>query len=108
MADSTPALAALWGALGVLSDAQVDAYLRRIGLEPSEIRARPLDLALLSTLQLAHMLTVPYTNVELITSLDEPLSDEPLCWRNGPGLPCEVQSAFRRVVEQCVRNAGSD
>ena len=105
MADFTPAL---WGALGVLSDAQVDAYLRRIGLEPSETRARPLDVELLSTLQLAHMLAVPYTNVELITSLDEPLSDEPLRWRTGPGLPCEVQSAYRRVVDQCVHDAGSD
>lgn len=97
----------LWGALDVLTDAQGDAYLRRIGLEPSEIRSRPLDVDLLSMLQLAHMLAIPYTNVELITSLDEPLSDEPLRWRSGPGLPCTVQDAFGRVVEQCVLHAGT-
>lgn len=92
----------LWGARGELSDAQVDAYLHRIGLEPAVVRARSPDVSLLSDLQLAHMLAVPYTNAELMLDLDAPVSNKPFLWRSGPGLPCDVQSAFRRIVEQCV------
>ena len=93
---------ALWGARGELAGPkQVDAYLRRLELDPAAIRARPCDLALLGDLQLAHMLAVPFENLAVHMSEDTLTSegdDEPLVWRDGPGVACDVPSAFETIV----------
>ena len=94
--------AALWGGRGELAGAeQVDAYLRRIDLNPVAIRAKPCDLALLSELQLAHMLAVPFENSAIHmaqATLTSEGDDEPLVWRDGPGVACAVGDAFETIV----------
>ena len=94
----------LWGERGELAGTdQVDAYLRRIELDPAAVRARPCDLALLAELQLAHMLAVPFENLAVHLSAQTLASegdDEPLVWRDGVGVACDVPTAFETIVSK--------
>lgn len=97
-----------------LSSVQIDAYLERIGLQPAEVRASPIDKHLLARIHLAHLTTVPFENAFThlaSVSLDAP--DVPVVWRyvatarvradtrsGGPGASADLQSSYDAIVVQ--------
>src|SRR5277367_6077479 len=77
---SMPAVSAASTPEVELRAAQVEAYLRRLGLERRE---RP-SLPFLTKLQRRHLLRVPFENLDIF-------------WGNP--IPLDVQRAFRKVME---------
>lgn len=78
----------------------VEKYLERIGISPSEV-GEP-DLALLGRLQLAHILSVPYENVDIIKkiplSLDEDELFDKIVARHRGGLCFELNTLFEKLL----------
>lgn len=78
----------------------VEKYLERIGISPSEVGAP--DLALLARLQLAHVLSVPYENVDIIKgiplSLDEDALFDKIVTRHRGGLCFELNTLFDKLL----------
>lgn len=64
-----------------MDGAAVDRYLRRIGVSPQVGRA---DLALLATLQAAHMIAVPFENLHVV---------------HGRGVRTDVEWSYSKIVE---------
>ena len=78
----------------------VKKYLERIGVSPSEVGAP--DLASLARLQLAHVLSVPYENVDIIRniplSLDEDELFDKFVTRHRGGLCFELNTLFNKLL----------
>ena len=80
----------------------VEKYLERIGVSPSECKVA--DLELLKKLQLAHILSVPYENIDIIQnkplSLDpDVLFDKIVNERRG-GLCFELNTLFNNLLNE--------
>lgn len=100
-----------------LSLSQVDAYLRRIGLDPVDVRSAPLDKTLLTRLQLAHSMTVPYDNTRVhLKDVSATAPDEPVLWRcvyarqalaDAPDLVLARSSMFRAASISSSRSAAA-
>lgn len=75
-----------------LAPDQVTAYLRRIGLDPSDVEAATPDLDMLTTLSGAHVTSVPFENLSIV---GDPYGD----WR-GPGVTLSTPHIFTKVVER--------
>lgn len=65
-----------------LTPAQIDAHLVRIGLDPAEVRASPVDKHLLARIHLAHVTTVPFENLRThLRDVTLSAPDVPIIWR---------------------------
>lgn len=92
----------IWGTPETLSSTQVEAYLTRIGLDPQKTLARRADRALLTDVQVAHILHVPF-DLSPIHLPDNIAGDEKYKPRGGPGMPLDLKGSYVNVVE---RNRG--
>lgn len=72
------------------SETTVNAYLRRIGLDPSTV-AQP-DLETLRRLQHAHVTSVPFENLAIV---GDPFGD-----RDGPGVELSTSAFQEKVLER--------
>lgn len=96
-------MAQIWGTQDKLSQAQVEKYLHRIGLDVQATLARPADRTLLADVQVAHILHVPFdlTPIHLPNKVSG--DNDQFDMRRGPGMPMDLQSGFANVVS---RNRG--
>jgi len=78
----------------------VEKYLERIGISPSDV-GQP-DLALLGRLELAHILSVPYENLDIIRniplSLEENALFDKIVTRRRGGLCFELNTLFDKLL----------
>ena len=78
----------------------VEKYLSRIGLSAGECKST--DLELLKKLQLAHILSVPYENVDIIRNIPLSLNGDVLFDKivnqNRGGLCFELNTAFNKLL----------
>jgi arylamine N-acetyltransferase len=87
----------------VLSSAQVSRYLTHLQLDPQTILSRSVDEILLSELQLAQLLHIPFdtTAVHIPEAIShEASSTEPFEFNKGPGMPLELDDMYTQVVEK--------
>jgi N-hydroxyarylamine O-acetyltransferase len=81
-------------------DMDVNKYLQRIGVEITDVRDP--DLELLKRLQLAHVFSVPYENVDIIKniplSLDEEALFEKIVINKRGGLCFELNTLFDKLL----------
>lgn len=83
----------------IMTDAQIQQYLVRIGMEPPE----EADFAYLSRLQMAHMSSIPFENLDIMQkkmiSLDrERLFDKIICQKRG-GVCSELNTLYNWLLE---------
>ena len=81
-----------------MTDEQMEAYLRRIGLEGSVT----LDLSGLCKLQLAHLCTVPFENLDIMAgrplSLDHEALYDKIVRRRQGGVCAELNTAYNWLL----------
>ena len=80
----------------------VERYLERIGISQSEVGSPDLDL--LRKLQLAHILSVPYENIDIIRnvplSLDGDMLFDKIVGRKRGGLCFELNTLFNELLSE--------
>lgn len=77
-----------------LAAAQVDAYLDRIGLDPTEVRGTDRDRMLVAELQSAHVHHVPFENLGIV---GDPFTDD---GRGSARVSLAVEDLYAKIVER--------